>query len=150
MRGDMEGFFQITLDAFKYAFRPKQVARCFRNLGFYFIEKKLWEEAVACHTMSLHFDSKSSQAMSELYYIQQEAGKMIQPPKRDRFREISEEYGFPDGADRDVLGLSYNYGKFFAEKGNTTGAKYCWEITYSLTNDDDIKKQMDQLSSEND
>ena len=51
LQGDMEGFFRLTLDTFKYAFSPKQVARYFRNLGFYFTEKGLWEESVACHTL---------------------------------------------------------------------------------------------------
>lgn len=145
LQGDMYGFFQMSLDAFKYAFRPKQVARCFRNLGFYFTEKELWEESVACHTMSLQFDKESNLAMSELYYIQQKAGKVIQPPKMDRFREISEQYGFPVGADKDVLGLSYNYGKHFAEQGSTAAARYCWEITYGLTDDEEIKEMLDKL-----
>ena len=148
VRGDMEGFFRLTLDAFRYAFRPKQVARCFRNLGFYFTEKELWEEAAACHTMSLRYDNESSLAMSELYYIQQTAGRTVQPPKMERFREISGQYGFPAGADRDVLGLSYQYGRLFAEQGNTKAARYCWEITYGLTNDEDIRKMMDNLLPE--
>ena len=148
VQGDMDGFFKLTLEAFKYAFRPKQVARCFRNLGFYFTEKELWEESVACHTMSLQYDNESNLAMSELYYIQQKAGKVIQPPKMDRLREISEQYGFPVGADQDVLGLSYHYGKLFAEQGNTEAARYCWEITYGLTDDEDIKKMLDKLPPE--
>lgn len=148
VQGDMDGFFKLTLEAFKYAFRPKQVARCFRNLGFYFTEKELWEESVACHTMSLQYDNESNLAMSELYYIQQKAGKVIQPPKTDRLREISEQYGFPVGADQDVLGLSYHYGKLFAEQGNTEAARYCWEITYGLTDDEDIKKMLDKLPPE--
>ena len=148
VQGDMDGFFKLTLEAFKYAFRPKQVARCFRNLGFYFTEKDLWEESVACHTMSLQYDNESNLAMSELYYIQQKAGKVIQPPKMDRLREISEQYGFPVGADQDVLGLSYHYGKLFAEQGNTEAARYCWEITYGLTDDEDIKKMLDKLPPE--
>ena len=63
----------------------------------------------------------------------------------DRFRKIAEKYGFPVGADQDVLGLSYHCGKTFAKNGNREGARYCWEITYDLTDDEKIKKQMDQL-----
>ena len=87
-------------------------------------------------------------AMSELYYIQQKAGKVIPPPKMDRLREISEQYGFPVGADKDVLGLSYHYGKHFAEQGNTEAARYCWEITYGLTDDEEIKKMIENLPPE--
>ena len=144
LQGDLEGFFRLTLDTFKYAFRPKQVARCFRNLGFYFAEKEQWEEAAACFTMSLQYDPESTQAMSELYYIQYKAGKVISPDM-DHFRNISEKYGFPDGADPNVLHLSFICGKCFAEDGNTAGARYCWQITYDLTQAEVIRKLIEAL-----
>ena len=78
--------------------------------------------------------------MSELYYIQQKAGRVIPPPKMDYLRKISEEYAFPVGAHPDVLGLSFHYGKHFAEQGDATGARYCWQITYELTDDEDISE----------
>ena len=145
IRGDMDSFFTLTLKIFKVAFRPKEVARCFRSLGFYFIEKERWEEAVACFTMSLQFDRESTLAMSELYYIQQKAGRTIPAPGMDQLKKYAEKYGFPAGADPDVLGLSYAYGKHFAEQGDAAGARYCWQITYDLTNDEDIRKMMDRL-----
>ena len=145
IRGDMDLFFRRTLDVFRYAFRPNLVARCFRNLGYYFVEKEQWEDAVACFTMSLRFDNESHMAMSELYYIQQKAGRTIPQPTMDELRNIAEKYGFPVGADPDVLGLSYNYGKRFAEQGDADGARYCWQITYELTGDEDIRKMMDEL-----
>ena len=148
IRGNMESFFKLTINIFKCAFRPKQVARCFRNLGFYFIEKELWEEAVACFTMSLQFDKESTLAMSELYYIQQKAGRTIPTPSMDQLKSYAEKYGFPVGADPDVLGLSFAYGKHFAEQGDAAGARYCWQITYDLTDDEDIKKMMDKLPEE--
>ena len=98
--------------------------------------------------MSLQYDRESNLAMSELYYIQQKAGKVIQPLKMDRLREMGEQYGFPIGADKDVLGLSYHYGKLFAEKGNTAGARYCWGITCGLTNDEAIRTMSDDLPAE--
>ena len=148
IRGDMESFLKLTIKIFKCAFRPKQVARCFRNLGFYFIEKELWEEAVACFTMSLQFDKESTLAMSELYYIQQKAGRTIPTPGMDQLKRYAEKYGFPVGADPDVLGLSFAYGKHFAEQGDAAGARYCWQITYDLTDDEDIRKMMDKLPEE--
>lgn len=148
LQGNMDAFFQRTLDAFRYAFRPKQVARCFRNLGFYFTEKELWEESAACHTMSLQFDRESTMAMSELYYIQRKAGKVIPPPTMEYVQKIADKYGFPAGADPDVIGMSYSYGKHFAESGDPAWARYCWQITYDLTDDEEIKKMMDALSKE--
>ena len=146
--GDMDGFFRLTLDIFKYAFYPKDVARCYRNLGFYFTEKELWEEPVACHTMSLQFEPDSTMAMSELYYIQQKAGKTIPTPPISELKKFGEKYGFPVGAHPDVLGLAYAYGKHFAENGDHDGARYCWQIFYNLTDDEEMKEKLDQLPKE--
>ncbi len=143
--GDMDSFFHLTISIFPYAFRPEQVARCYRNLGFYFTEKALWEPAVACFTMSLQYDPQSHMAMSELYYIQQKAGRTIPKPSIETIREIGKEYGFPIGVDKDILGMSYAYGKHFAEQGNIEAARYCWEITYALTDDEEIKEMLNRL-----
>ncbi len=135
----------MTLSIFPYAFRPDQLARCYRNLGFYFSEKALWEPASTCFHMSLTFEPKSTNAMSELYYIQHKSGRMFPEPSPERMKEIGNEYDFPIGPNHDVLGLSFAYGKHFAEEGNTEGAKYCWEITYALTGDEKIRELIDQL-----
>ena len=147
-QGDIESFFRLTLDAFKYSFRTRQVARCFRNLGYYFSENEKWQEATACYMLSLQYERDSKSAMSELYYIQQKAGSNVPKPDLAYIKECAEQYGFPAGADPDVLGLSYAYGKHFAENGNTDGARYCWEITYELTDDPDIKELLDKLPAE--
>ena len=31
-----------------------------------------------------------------------------------------------------------------ADQGDAAGARYCWQITYELTDDEDIKKMIDQ------
>ena len=147
-RGDMESFFHLTVSSFRYAFRPEQVARCLRNMGYYFIEKSMWEEAYACYRVSITYSQDARQAMSELYYIEQKAGKPVSMPDEETLNKISEKYGFPFGPDEEILGLSFAYGKHFAEEGETDGARYCWQITYDLTKDDEIKKLLDDLPDE--
>ena len=44
--------------------------------------------------------------------------------------------------------MSFAYGKHFAEQGDAAGARYCWQITYDLTDDEDIRKMMDKLPEE--
>ena len=146
LQGKLEDFFKITLDSFKYAFRPKQVARCFRNLGFYFAEKTMWRESAACLKLSIQFDRESEMAFSEILYIETTAGKdvnlLLSP---EEIQEIAKKYNFPFGAHKDVLGLSYTYGEYFADKGDADLAEYCWQITYGLTGDENIKKLIDNL-----
>ena len=144
MKGDIESFFHITVMTFQYAFRPNQVARCYRNLGYYFIEKRLWKEATACFMMSLEFEKDSKSAMSELFYIHEKAGDVEQPDMED-IRKFAEKYGFPVGAHKDVVGMAFSYGKHFWEEKNIEAARYCWEIAYALTDDKNIKKMLDAL-----
>jgi tetratricopeptide (TPR) repeat protein len=143
--GDLEKFFSLTKEAFKIAFRSSDVARCYRNLGYFFVEKKLWSEATACYLLSLQYDHDSKTAQSELYFINSSAEGKIQEPSIDQAREYREKYGFPIGADEDVIGLAVSYGKHFLEQGALNAAKYFLSIAYDLTGSDDILKIIEQL-----
>lgn len=143
--GDLQGFFDQTVEAFKYAFKPKTMARYFRNLGYYFIEKELWDEAVACYVASMGYEKDALNAQSEMYYIQHKAGRQIQPPSQEAFESYGKKYGFPVHPSEDVLGLSYSYGKHFAEQGNGEAARYFWTIFYELTGNREIKALIDRI-----
>lgn len=103
----MKGRFQ---EAFKLAPRPADVARCFRNLGYCFVEKELYREAVTAYLLSTHFE-KNRMVQSELYYIGQKTGEPVANPTYEEMKAIAEKYHFPTTADQDVLGLAYTYGK---------------------------------------
>ena len=142
MSGDLEK------EAFKIAFRPTDLAQCYRNLGYYFVEKKLWPEAIACNLLSLEYDKEAKAAQSELYYINNATDGKIPEPSIDQTREYSKKYGFPFGPDRDILGLSYAYGKHFLEEKEPNAARYFLSITYGLTGDPEIKEIIEKLSQE--
>jgi tetratricopeptide (TPR) repeat protein len=138
MTDDYEEFYKLTVDIFKISFNKKDIARCYRNLGFYFIEKNQYDEAAACYFMSTSFEPDSKQAMSELYYISTKTGKNLVEPSLREVQRYAEEYGFPIGADEDVVGLSYAYGKNSFENGELDYASYFWRITYELTDDEEV------------
>lgn len=144
MDGNMDKFFEKTIEAFKIAIHAPEVARCFRNLGYYFVEKKLYPEAIATYLLSTRFEKESKQVQSELYYINKITGG-IQEPSYEDIKKYAEKYGFPTGADEDVLGLAYAYGMHFAEKGQNEPARYFTSILYELTQDDDVKTMLDSI-----
>ncbi len=148
LQGNLEAFFNHSIEAFKYAFRPKSLARCFRNVGYYFSDKEMWQEATNCYTLSLQFDNNSDIAMSEILYIQEKTGKnAIRFVDLEFAKKTCEKYGFPLGPDKNVLDLAYSYGKHFIKEGDNEGAKYCLQIVYDLTNDGSIAKQIEELST---
>lgn len=144
--GDLEQFFSLTRDAFKIAFRSADVARCYRNLGFYFVEKEMWSEAIACYLLSMPYDSESKNAQSELYYINVNTDGQVSEPTMDQIKEYGEEYGFPVGADEDIIGLSFFYGKHFLEQNEPDIARYLLSIAYDLTDDDEIAEMINKIS----
>ena len=146
LRGDLEKFFEVTKDAFRIAYRPVSVARCYRNLGYYFSEKRLWDVAAACIIMSTQYVPNDKNAQSELYYIEHMSGKRIKNPDFDEFRKYAGEYGFPVGADDDILGLAAQFGKHFLNEGRNDMAEYFLTIFYELTDDEQVKAILEQIS----
>ena len=108
------------------------------------MEKKLYPEAIATYLLSTRFEKESKQVQSELYYINKITGG-IQEPSYEDIKKYAEKYGFPTGADEDVLGLAYAYGMHFAEKGQNEPARYFTSILYELTQDDDVKTMLDSI-----
>ncbi len=145
MMGDLEQFFNLTVEAFDIAFHSKDVARCYRNLGYYFIEKQLWSEAIGCYILSFQFDSGSKQAQSELYYIDSVTNGKIKKPSIDKIKKYSKKYGFPIGANEDIIGLSVSYGRHFLEQNQYNAARYFLSIAYDLTDNPEIGKLIESL-----
>ena len=148
MTGDMERFFGLTKGAFKIAFHAADVARCYRNLGYYFVEKELYKEATACYLRSMVFDPESKQVQSELFYISTKTGEKISYPSQADMEWYSDVYGFPLGADQDIVGLSYAHGKHCYDQKDYDWTGYFWNITYDLTNDEEIKEKLEEIQQE--
>ena len=95
--------------------------------------------------MSLQFERDSEQALKELYYVDEKTNHELEKPPIEKVREYSEEYGFPIGADLNVLNLAFEKGKEGLEKRNPGLARYFFTILYDLTKDPDIKAALDKL-----
>ena len=100
-----EQFYELTKSQFKYAYRREDIARCYRNLGFYFVEKEEYSVASACLLTSLMYEDDNKMAQSELYYIQNKAPD-YEKPTPDLLDKYSEKYGYPVRADENVVGLA--------------------------------------------
>lgn len=144
MGGDMARFFDETVLLFRVAFRPHQVARLYRNLGYCFTERRLYDVATACYFVSMSFE-KSPQAQRELLYIAQRNGGSLPSVEPADLEGFAKEHGFPTGPDTAVLGLAYSYGMHFIRTGRPAGARYCLTILYDLTGDETVRKVLDSI-----
>ena len=77
--------------AFKFAYTPELLARCYRWLGYYYIEKKEYRLAFAIYRYSLFFE-KHDKAIHEMEYIIQiyqfENNEQFEIPKDDEIKGI--------------------------------------------------------------
>lgn len=144
--GQLDEFYKLAADMFKKAYRPRDVARCYRNIGFVFIERQLWPVAKLCYLLSLKYDDQAKQALNELAYIDDKAGAKVEAPGQKEAVELAAQYGFPFGADPDVVRQAYHYGKIMLEDKKYESAKYYLGIAYQLAPLEEIRKLLEQIS----
>lgn len=143
--GDMNSFYKFTLQIFPRAYSSEQLARCYRNLGYYFVERRLWKVAAGCYLLSTNYETESKQAQSELWYIQQKAGENFSLPTLEDVERFAKQYKFPLGADEDVIGIAATFGMQAFNDGQRDAAKYFLGIAYDLTDADEFKDILDTL-----
>ena len=145
MQGRLEEFHDCTKNIFKYAFRPDDVARCFRNLSYYYVEKKDYETAVCCLLFSIQF-AKHDIVQSELYYIGQVSGKIYNPTDEELHKHFEAEE-IPFGPNIEILKVAYGYGRHFYEEGNMDAAGYFLGIFSNFIDDDEANRMLEDIKA---
>ena len=145
MRGMLEEFKDITKNAFKYAYRPEDIARCYRNMSFYFVEVKDYDTAVCCLLFSMQYE-KSQMVNSELYYISQVTGKMYQPSEEELSKHFKDNE-IPFGPEIEMLKIAYAYGQHFYEQGDMASAEYFLGIFVSFIQDEKAQQMYDDAKA---
>lgn len=64
-----------TSDALKYSYYPQDIARCYRNLGYYYVEENELKTALALYIYSMEYEA-SPLAYAEIKFIQSKTGNM--------------------------------------------------------------------------
>ena len=143
--GDLDRFYELTKEIFGFAYTSNAVARCYRNLGYFFSKKELYKESIGCYLMSLEYDPMSRSGRSELFNIMEMTKGDVVDPTLDELKEYGEAYGFPIGPDPNVVSLAYALGKRFVDERDFELAEYFLNIAYELSGDTDIKMMIDTL-----
>ncbi len=139
-------FYQLTLDIFKIAFTPKNLAICFSNLGTFFLEKEKYPAAIACYFLSLEYDDKEyTFIQSQLFYISTITNKVVEKPSWEEMKKLSKEHRFPLYPNEDVLSLAYYNGIKALQENKENPAKYFLSIYFNLTQDKDVKEILETL-----
>lgn len=135
LRGMMDEYYQATRDIFKIAFRPEDLAHCYRNLGYYYVEKGELQLAVCCLVFSIPYSS-SNLVQSELFYIYNLDQKLIMNPDMQTIQMHFMVYDIPLGPDEGIISLAYYFTKQSIEEGQKELAQYFISILISLLDED--------------
>ncbi len=135
-------FFKYTNVALKYALSAQFLARGYRNLGFYYIEKDNLELATALFKFSLIFEN-NDMAYSELNYIESLGYKTSQVV--NDFIRILNKYDIQMGPSELVFDTLMELITKAKEENNMCEVLDLYSILYDLTKDEDIKKTINQI-----
>jgi len=145
LRGDLERYMDLSKQCLKISYSGKNVARCFRNMGYYYVEKELYDAAVVMYYISMNFDRQTQIAQSELYYIQQTTGKPAPSFSSDEMEAICREHDVPFGPNDLVLEVAYTLGKMAENDKEYDASRFFYSIIYSLTRSDKVMEWIRNL-----
>lgn len=144
MLGKFEEFYNITKESYKFIHRKKDLGRFYRNLGYYFVEKKEYETSANCYIYSKLYDD-CEMVNNELAYIFSITGEF--EPTAQAWAESIKEYDIPLTIHNDFLGITYLLGKKCFETENYDFAKYYFNMFLEFRDDKEIKEMMDKINA---
>ena len=138
-------FYIYTTEALKYSYYPQDIARCYRNLGYYYIEENKLDIAVALLKYSTNFEL-SIMAYNELHYIESK-GQNIDLT-RDEVNQLIESINIQIGVNPFILETLYGLAEEYEKNRLYNQALYFYELINNLTNDEQIAKKIKDITSE--
>lgn len=138
-QGDIENMHREIKEAYKYVFRPKHLARIYRDRGYAFIEEEKWDAAIASYFLSLIFavdDDDIERANGELGYIEEKTGNEIVEPSEEELLQTAHEYKIPIGIDEWLLKLAQSRWNQCIQSNDEDGVNYYQDIYEAFVADE--------------
>ncbi|MGZ9587360.1 tetratricopeptide repeat protein [Paenibacillus marinisediminis] len=141
---DLDRILEIAKRSIEYVSTSGNLARCYRNLGYYYTEMEDYEAAVCFYFLSNSYEA-NQQATSELQYLAQKLDKPMERPDMKQVAEMLADKGVQLGANDMVIGLAMGLAKQAEAHNDKSAAKHYYGIAYDLTGDKRIKDMIDGL-----
>lgn len=143
-----EKLLECTRETLKISTTPVHIARCYTNLGYYAIEIKDYDSAVAFYYESVVYQNNPA-VSGELQHIRAVTGKDITPPTREDILAAFEKYGVKNGPDQDVVNIAYSLGSYCIEHdAPPQESMFYMQVVYGLTRDEKVKEKIDMLNAQ--
>jgi len=101
---ELHRFLNQTRQAMTVAYTKSDLARAYRNWGYFFIETKQYEKAAQLYFFSYGFEENEN-VLNELLYINQMTGKEVAKPNQDELLNIFKEHKIQMGPSQQIIDL---------------------------------------------
>lgn len=136
-------YYMYASDALKYAYYPSDIGRCYRTLGYYYVEENQMKTALALFTYSMEFDL-SPMAYSEITHIKSKNN--IEMTLEESI-DIIESKNIQLGPNTFILETLERLANEYEENMLLNQSIYFYELLYALTNDEKISERIDDIKN---
>ncbi|WP_298533755.1 type IV pilus biogenesis/stability protein PilW [uncultured Methanobrevibacter sp.] len=137
-------FFLYNVDALKFAYKNEDIARAYRNFGFFYVEENQLDIAAVFYDFSLNFDF-NKQAFRELEYIKSR-GINTEMDRKDAER-IIESKSIQIGVNPFILDTLKIICADLEKRNHYRGALYFYRILYDLTKDNIVLGKINSIQN---
>ena len=135
-------FFMYTTQALEYAYYPQDIARCYRNLGHFYIEEDELDVAAGLFSYSMKYEL-SPLAYKELQYIKSK-GQNIDL-SREECIVLLKSKNIQIDANPFILETLSELANRYDSEHAFNQALYFYELLFDLTNDKNILEKMNNI-----
>lgn len=116
--GNLDEYRDQTIRLFKIAYRPKQIQRCYHNMGDYYRDQKIYDLAHVCYDLGLRFTTGDydNDFYAACFSLERESGIPHREISEEELDKICETHGIPRGPDSDILKFAESSGRFFFDR----------------------------------
>lgn len=137
--GDYKKLKETTKELHKFIYTRADIARFYRNIAFYYVEKKEPEKAMMLYTYSNMF-SHSKTADSEINFLETAIGRECPEYSVEQIQKEVRKLKLPEGISETTLTILLRAGQLEIEQGDKNSGMECMELLYQVTGDENIRK----------
>lgn len=141
---ELDKFRDLSLQSLKYATSGGDLARSYRNLGYYYVDEEDYETAISLYFLSNSYEP-NQMASSELQFIAQKLDKELTKPDMKQVAAALEAHNIAIGADETVIGIALALAQRAKERKDIAAAKHHYSLVYELTGDPAVQAELKQL-----
>ena len=137
-------FFLYNVDALKYAYKNEDIARAYRNFGFFYVEENQLDIAAVFYDYSLNFDF-NKQALREIEYLKSRG--IDTDIDGEEAKRIIESKNIQVGANPFIIDTLKNICADLEGRKYYRGALYFYRVLYDLTKDNVVLGRINSIQN---